>query len=104
VYEPIEDQQDPIDTRGLLYANAVSRPGDAEDWLQFSIVPGEVDPTIRFGLDCDISDEDPQPLRATLYDEDFNVVELIVCGEETANVTLTGASSTANQNRMEIGS
>lgn len=90
---PIEGQVDPLDVRGLEYVNAVSDPGDAADWVQFSIVPGQNDPTITITLDCDQAGLQPQPLRATLLDEDDAVLDTIICGEGPQNILLPNASS-----------
>ena len=74
--------EDVIDTRGLQYIGEVSVPGDQEDWIQFNIIPGQVDPTITVSLDCGESDLSPQPVRADLLDEQGNVLDTIVCGNE----------------------
>lgn len=75
------------------YRDLVFRPDDGDDWLEFQIVPGEVDPTIGVRLTCDIAGLDPQPLRAHLLDDEDQVLATIVCGEPEVQVTLPQASS-----------
>jgi hypothetical protein len=81
----------PLDVQGLQYADAVSVPGDDLDVVAFDIVPGEVDPTIRIGLDCDL--QDAGRLTATLVRDGNEVIDTIVCGEGDVNVLLPNASS-----------
>ncbi len=82
-----------LDTKGLQYLGEVSNPGDQEDWVQFNIVPGQVDPTIGLSLDCDAPALVPQPLRAHLLDETGAVLETVSCGDDETMVTLDGASA-----------
>ncbi len=84
---------DAIDTKGLEYVDEVSSPDDDSDWVQFSIVPGQVDPTIRITLECDQAGLSPQPLSAVLLDDSGVALETIGCGDGTQMITLHNASS-----------
>ncbi|MBL4688566.1 MAG: hypothetical protein JKY37_28520, partial [Nannocystaceae bacterium] len=85
--------EEAIDTKGLQYLGEVSNPGDQEDWIQFSIVPGDNDPVIGLFLDCDTPDLTPQSVRAHLLDANGDVLATVSCGDDETMVTLHNASS-----------
>lgn len=78
---------EPIDTRGLQYEDAIAAGGDETDHLAFVIVPGEVDPTIRVRMECDVPS-----VRAEIRDETGDLLGTALCGEEEA-ILLPDASS-----------
>jgi hypothetical protein len=79
---------EPIDTRGLQYEDAIAAGGDETDHLAFNIVPGEVDPTIRVRMECDVSS-----VRAEIRDEAGGLLGTALCNEEEQAILLTDASS-----------
>ena len=89
VDEPIFNE-DPIQTTGLQYSNAISVPGDDTDVLQFEIVPGQVDPYVGFTLECD--QDEPGRVRADIHGPE-GLIDTIHCGDEDINVLLPDASS-----------
>lgn len=84
---------DAIDTQGLLYEGEVSNPGDAQDFVAFNIVPGQVDPYIGLALDCGTPGLGSDSVRAQLFDADGTLLETVVCGEDEQQVLLEGASA-----------
>ena len=84
---------DAIDTRGLRYQGEVSNPGDQHDFVVFSIVPGEVDPSIGMLLHCGQPGLGSDSVRAHLFHEDGTVLETVVCGDDEQQILLEGASS-----------
>lgn len=84
---------DAIDTRGLRYQGEVSNPGDQHDFVVFSIVPGEVDPSIGMLLHCGQPGLGSDSVRAHLFHEDGTLLETVVCGDDEQQILLEGASS-----------
>ena len=82
---------EPIDTRGLRYSDAVSEPGDDLDVVQFRIVPGQVDPYVRFSLLCD--SEAPGRVFADIVRDGDELIDTLVCGDEQQAILLPNASS-----------
>lgn len=93
VQGPLLDLEEPIDTQGLQYIQEVSSPGDDEDWIEFSIVPGEVDLTIQVQLGCDQDQLDPRPLQADLLGPEGDLLSTLRCGQDPSSITLHDASA-----------
>lgn len=82
---------EPLDIRGLRYSDAVSEPGDDLDVVQFRIVPGQVDPYVRFSLLCDA--EAAGRVFADIVRDGDELIDTLVCGDEQQAILLPNASS-----------
>lgn len=82
-----------IDTRGLRYEGEVSNPGDQHDFVVFSIVPGQVDPSIGVFIGCGQPGLGSDSVRAHLFHEDGTLLETVVCGDDEQQILLEAASS-----------